>query len=132
MDAHVRHILGLQAPSLIIYEVANAVLMACRRRRLPNDAADAIFERVIGLNIACFAADARVALALARRYGCTAYDASYLALAQQHGLQLVTADRRLYTAVAGELPWVIWIGEWEQHITLEPPGEDRADTLETQ
>ncbi len=41
------------------------------------------------------------ALELACRYGVTAYDACYLALAELHGIPLVTADARLHTALIG-------------------------------
>ena len=36
----------------------------------------------------------------------TAYDASYLALAESAGCELWTTDGRLLKAVAGTLPWV--------------------------
>ena len=50
------------------------------------------------------------AIEIALRYQRSAYDALYVALALQEGCPLVTADRRLYDAVAVELPGVVlWI-----------------------
>jgi len=40
-----------------------------------------------------------------------AYDAQYLAVADLLGCELWTADRRLASAVAGELPWVRYVGD---------------------
>ena len=42
----------------------------------------------------------------------TAYDAHYLALAQQLGCDFWTADRRLYNAAHQTLPWVHWLGNF--------------------
>lgn len=44
---------------------------------------------------------------LAQKYNRpTAYDASYLALAEDAGCELWTADGRLVKAAAGTLPWL--------------------------
>lgn len=42
----------------------------------------------------------------------TAYDAFYLALAEWAGCELWTADRRLYSVVTHDLPWVKWLGDY--------------------
>ena len=54
----------------------------------------------------------RPMMSLARQFGRSAYDAAYLALAQEKGQSLVTGDLRLYNAVAPHLPWVQWIGDY--------------------
>jgi predicted nucleic acid-binding protein len=53
------------------------------------------------------------ALSLAVTHGITAYDASYVALAQSQSVPLITADQKLEQklTVAG-LP-VIWLGAWK-------------------
>jgi len=50
---------------------------------------------------------------LARRYNRPqAYDSHYLALAEILGLELWTADERLYNAVHHDLLWVKWLGDY--------------------
>lgn len=44
-------------------------------------------------------------------YKRSAYDASYLALADVEGISLITADEGLYNVVKKGLKWVIWIGD---------------------
>ena len=34
-------------------------------------------------------------------------------LAENLGTQLITGDRRLYNAVSAQLPWVLWIGDYQ-------------------
>jgi predicted nucleic acid-binding protein len=43
-------------------------------------------------------------------YGRSVYDSSYLALADLEGIDLITADERLFNSVQKDLPWVLWIG----------------------
>jgi predicted nucleic acid-binding protein len=52
-------------------------------------------------------------LPLARRFGRSATDAAYLALAEQAGQPPVTGDERLYHATHEQLPWVKWIGDYQ-------------------
>ena len=42
----------------------------------------------------------------------TVYDAFYLALSEFAGCELWTADRRLYSVVTHDLPWVKWLGDY--------------------
>jgi predicted nucleic acid-binding protein len=52
------------------------------------------------------------ALDLAERFSLpAAYDAHYLALAEQLGAEFWTADRKLVRAVQSTLPWVRLVGE---------------------
>ena len=44
----------------------------------------------------------------------TAYDAHYLALAQQLECEFWTADLRLYNATNKQLPWINWLGNFEK------------------
>lgn len=38
-------------------------------------------------------------------------DASYLTIAEEHGVSMITADERLYNMVRKDLKWVKWIGD---------------------
>ncbi len=76
----------------------NVCLSKCRR---PPDQADHLVEAfgLIGrMAVGEPAADHAAILRLAKQTNLTAYDASYLWLAQQFGAELVTLDRRLATA----------------------------------
>ena len=97
------------APSLLMYEVVNALHRYVHHGMLlPEEASDAL-EAALGLGID-LRSDAELhprALALAGKLGlAAAYDAHYLALAERLGVEFWTADRRLQQAVGATLPWV--------------------------
>ena len=106
---------ALAAPNFILLEVASAISVASRGQqpRLRQDEGREAIERFFALGLELFADGPLIlpALALSERYGCSVYDALYLALAQQLSLQLVTADRRFYRRVR-QLPDVLWIGNY--------------------
>lgn len=89
-------------PSIWPGEVANALLMAERRERVTAAAVDDFTGALATLPIEV-AHDAGLQafsswLGLGRKYGVSAYDATYLALALRLGLPLATIDGRLRTA----------------------------------
>ncbi len=47
---------------------------------------------------------------LALEHGCTVYDAVFLAVSATARVELITADERLYRAVAGKLAGIQWLG----------------------
>lgn len=109
------HVLGqlkLVAPSLLSYEVTNAVLQAVRRRRITEEQAWEILDAFENLGIEIRAVPLQRTLALARRFDRSAYDAAYLALAEATNRPLITGDLRLYNAVHDHLDWVQWIGDY--------------------
>lgn len=97
----------LFAPTLLPYEITNAVLQAIRRGRLSLESGQEVLRVFQELGIPTVEVAWSRALELAHMYHCSAYDGAYLALAEETGDQLVTGDRRLYNAVQGHLPWVI-------------------------
>lgn len=105
---------SLVAPTLLYYEVSNALhRYVAYGELLPEEAAEAL-EAALGLDINLYGnADLhRRALELADRFSLPAvYDAHYLALAEQLGAAFWTADRRLARSVHPTLPWVHLIGE---------------------
>ena len=110
VSGHVR----LTAPTLLLYEVTNAVLQAVRRGRIGDEEGEAILTAFEGLGIELEPVTWQQILPLARRFDRSAYDAAYLALAQARGEPLVTGDRQLYHAVCEHLDWVRWIGDGER------------------
>ena len=92
----------LWVPALWWYELANALTMAQRQRRLAAAEAIRALELYRTLPIETDGhLDADAAgrwLTLAREGGLSAYDAAYLDLAQRRGLRLATLDRKLARA----------------------------------
>jgi predicted nucleic acid-binding protein len=112
LERFVRGELDLAAPSLLVYEVINGLVIAQRKGRI---AEEKVFSSISGfLNLGITFVDvagleARV-LHFCRVYDRSAYDASYLAVAEQDSLALVTGDERLYNSTKGKAAWVKWIG----------------------
>jgi predicted nucleic acid-binding protein len=104
--------LRLKAPTLLMYEISNAVWQAERRERTTSAQTDEILQAVSALGIDLLPLEWGEALPLARRFGRSAYDAAYLTLAEQLGEPLITGDLRLYNAVHATLDWVVWVGEY--------------------
>jgi predicted nucleic acid-binding protein len=91
------------APSLLYYEIRNALLMSERRNRI-TEAMSAAFLRDLALLPIRFQAlgdDAKL-MTLARQRKLTVYDAAYLELAKRDGLPLATLDRALEKAAVAE------------------------------
>jgi predicted nucleic acid-binding protein len=108
--------LELFAPVLLEYEIAAVLRKAVVARWLTTDLAIEAMGRVLTLNLRCLAPTAQWherALRWADRLGhAKAHDAHYLALAEQGGIGLWTADRRLANgAQQAGARWVHWIGE---------------------
>jgi predicted nucleic acid-binding protein len=109
---HVSGRLHLKAPTLLPYELSNAVWQAERRGRINRDQAGRIIESFANLDIELFPLEWGESLPLARQFDRSAYDAAYLTLAERLGEQFVTGDLRLYNAVHPALDWVLWIGDY--------------------
>jgi predicted nucleic acid-binding protein len=104
--------LEILAPSLLAYELMNGLVIAGRRARLDQNIISLSFRGFMNLGIRFYdiAFFADKILQYCRLYGRSVYDSSYLALAEQEGVDLITADERLFNSVQKDLPWVRWIG----------------------
>jgi predicted nucleic acid-binding protein len=111
LRAHGSGLVELAAPDLLIYEVTNAVWKGVRAGRLTEADGHRMLDAFDRLAIPLFPVAGKAMLDIALRFNRTAYDASYLALAEERGEDLVTGDLRLYNAVRQQLSWVRWIGE---------------------
>ncbi len=93
---------GAIVPSLWRLEIANALEMAVRRKRVDADFRDASLRDLALLPIAVDPETDSQAwgatLGIAARYGLTLYDAAYLELAQRQRLPLGSLDRDLRKA----------------------------------
>jgi len=89
-------------PAIWPFEVANALLIAERRKRITVAQVTALLRRIAALPIAVEPIEAGYAfeqiLAVARQQNLTEYDAAYLELALRAGLALATLDDKLKQA----------------------------------
>ena len=104
--------LEILAPSLLTYELMNGLVIAGRRARLDQSTISLSFSGFMNLGIRFYDISffADKVLQYCRFYGRSVYDSSYMALAEQEGVDLITADERLFNSVQKDLPWVRWIG----------------------
>jgi predicted nucleic acid-binding protein len=117
---HVSGRLQLKAPALLPYELSNAVWQAERRGRINLDQVERVIKSFANLEIDLIPQGWGEMLPLARQFGLNAYDAAYLALAQQLGEAFITGDLRLYHAVHPRLEWVLWIGDYPTELKEIP------------
>lgn len=104
------------APYLLAFEVTSVIRAKVHREVISSESGDRAFDAVHGLGVKLLHPDDlhRRAWQLAKRFNCPqAYDSHYLALADSLGLELWTADERLYNAVKDALPWVKWLGDFQ-------------------
>jgi len=99
----------LIAPTLLYYEVTNALRRYLVHDELSEKETTEALEAALALDITLYNDDELhlKALYFANRFSLpAAYDAHYLALAERFDAQFWTADRRLVRAVQNDLPWV--------------------------
>ncbi|MBM3295570.1 MAG: type II toxin-antitoxin system VapC family toxin [Candidatus Aminicenantes bacterium] len=109
----------LVTPPLLAYEVANGLVIARRRGRIDPGLVVRGLEGFHGLGIEMkeISALSERIVSLAEKYRLTAYDASYLALAESEGLEFVTADGDLHQRVKGDLAWVRLLSDFSNKAT---------------
>jgi len=85
------------APDLIFLEIASVALKAMRRGLIERAQAEALVVRLPRLLVETAPSEslAGAAFSLAADHGFSAYDAAYLALAQNRHTTMLTADRKL-------------------------------------
>ena len=104
------------APVLLEYEIAAVLRKAVVAQWFTTDVAIEAMANILALNVECLPLTPNLheqALRWAHRLGHSkTYDAHYVALAEQEGAELWTADRRLANGARQlGVPWVHWIGE---------------------
>lgn len=103
--------LDFLTPDLFWAEFGNVLLKAVRRKRITASAADEAFSTIrdVSLLVAPSRTLAPEAWRIANLTGRSFYDSLYVALAEQSGAPLITADERLANALAARWP-VQWLG----------------------
>lgn len=97
------------APTLVFFEVTNALYRLARHRLFSHAAASAALEAALALPLQLYVDPTlhHQAMRLAKQFDLPAcYDAHYLALAERLGAELWTCDDKLARAVASQAPWV--------------------------
>ena len=89
-------------PTLWEFEVANALLVAERRHRLSESQSARFIELLtrLPIHVDVTSSDMAGVLAIGRRHGLSAYDSSYLVLAERDGVPLATGDEKLRSAAS--------------------------------
>ena len=111
-DYYVRGTVKAIAPQLLTYEVVNGLITAVKRKRISSNEAVQAMGNFLALGIELRAVEALRLTEIALNSGLTAYDAAYLALAEDEQCDLWTGDGAFYKAVKGSSPRVKWIGDY--------------------
>lgn len=108
--------LELMAPPLITVEVAHNLIKRVRRKQLSAAQAERALAQIEGqVDLTDVANLWRSPYAAAVMHQISAYDACYVALAKQLECELITADRRLYNALAPSTAVIaVWIGDIDE------------------
>ena len=101
-------------PTLWGYEVASVIRKHGRRGTVSSEDEEAVLDLLLNLPVRVVAMWSYhyEAWRLARELDMTvAYDAHYLLLARELGVEFWTGDKRLWNRVRERFGWVHWIGE---------------------
>lgn len=85
----------LYAPKLLEYEVANGVASAMKYRRINKSEGSEAWHFFKKLPIRYLEADLEKAIEISTSHNLSVYDASYIAIAQEHGCKLFTLDKKM-------------------------------------
>jgi len=107
--------LQLIVPSLHFWELANVLRTYVRRDEIEPDLAGEIFELHLDAPLEIAEPDRRRVLATALEFDATAYDAVYIALALEHEIPLLTAERTTQ-------PWVVRLGDRVRNVRRTAKG----------
>lgn len=111
LTKYISNELDILAPSLLEYEVINGLIIAQKRGRIKEEMIHTAVDGFINLGIRLknlYSFYTRT-LHYCKVYNRSVYDASYLAVAEEESMPLVTADEGLYNAVKKDLKWVKWL-----------------------
>ena len=109
--------LNLHAPSLIDYEISNAIWIAYKRGRINFDEAKDIYRKILNLDIRRYDIEffQEGILDICKKFNISVYDASYLLLAEKLNINVVTGDKKLFNAVRNKLKNLILVEEFNTY-----------------
>lgn len=105
------------APRLWLSETASAIRFLCSHKEISSDEAGEALRTIHGLRVEIINEDEELSLRALELAGklnqSRAYDAFYLALAENLAVDFWTLDERLYNRCRKDfkLRWVHWVGE---------------------
>ncbi|MBI5207860.1 MAG: type II toxin-antitoxin system VapC family toxin [Candidatus Firestonebacteria bacterium] len=113
LTQYISNEIDIYAPSLLGYELINGLIIAKKRGRIEENIIHEAFDGFLKLNLKLKDNSTYFPKIIhyCKTYNCSAYDASYLSLAVEEGLYLITADKPLYNTVKKDLKFIKWIGE---------------------
>lgn len=114
LDKYVSFELEIVASSLLEYEVLNGLFIAKKRGRIEQEKVMMAVEGFLSLEIEQknISSIYQKVMHFSEAYNLTVYDASYLGVADEEGIELVTADRTLFSKVKKNLKWIKWLGDF--------------------
>ena len=117
LERYVAGDIRITVPDLFLHEVGNALMLAVRRKGVTEAAALEALAALVNFHLAVVPIGplATSALTLGLRLGLSFYDAAYLAVAEDHGIPLITADKRL---LATDLPWILGLDDVQPYLDL--------------
>jgi len=104
--------LKLFAPTIFLYELINAIVVAGRKNRIAPENLFETLQNVLVADIELLEIEPFQVIELCQEYNIAAYDAAYLALAESLDCDLWTGDRAFYNAVKDKSARVKWIGNY--------------------
>jgi predicted nucleic acid-binding protein len=113
LTRYVRGEIDFIVPDVFWAEIANVLWKGARQGRWSRDQAESVAAEMISREFMTVSSRALMpaALRIALVHDRSVYDCLYVALAEENGMQMITADERLANALAARLP-VKWLGAW--------------------
>ncbi len=106
--------IDLIAPEILISEVSNIVWKKQKTGLISQQEGSAIVANLLALQLPTVSIEPILPFAhsLATTFDLTVYDSVYLALSQSMGTKFITADLRLYNALASKLSHIEYLGNY--------------------
>lgn len=109
----------LGAPSILAYELTNALLTATRQGRISQHQAEEALANLLHAGIRLIDVDPPRILSLSLRWKLSAYDGAYLAAAEKLDSEVWTGDRAFYTSCRRKGSRVRWIGDYSRSLRAQ-------------